>query len=263
MLRLTVGPNGFNALPNVVSIESSACGDPAKAAWTFVNGGSTDWLPPLTVQAVENGDGGRMVYTGGNHGSSGSASGARTAANVGYQVLGVRDGASGWAESLTMLIDNELAAFNTIGQRRAVRQSFSLQITPGAVDVSALVTALERVEVLTDNALQMTTHGYQETVSFGGERMPFGLGLTSGPSATDRASTAEFASAANGLQLSWMDRAFGVGDGRYVAPDQPLIRMSANGRSSKAYHAAVLGTRLALEAGESYAWRGGYQWRAN
>lgn len=269
MYRLVIGPNGFNDLPNIASVATSPClGDPQRVGWEVVSEGAADWLPPLTVQALAGGDGGPVIYTGGNHGTSGLPSGARTAANVRYDVLvggrQLQDGAQGFAQAATVLIANDIMAYNTAAQGRyVVRQIFRVNITPGLVEVGAQVTALEDVAVLTDNGPQMTTDGHQASVRFhGGEDASSAApaaGLNSGASAGSRAWAAEFRGSGNGPRVSWMDRSAGVGDGRYVAQDRPFIRI---GNSLKAYHAAVAGVRLPLRAGEEYRWRGGYAWKA-
>jgi len=176
----------------------------------------------------------------------------------------LEDGARGFAPEATVLIANNLMAFNTITEGRyAVRQLFRLNIRPGLVEVGAQVKALQDVKVLTDNGVRMATNGHQETVTFhgGGSPVPVEPSLTSGPSSKNQVWAAEFRSAANGSRVSWMDRTAGIGDGSYVAGDLPFIKIS-NRESLKAYHAVIAGVRLPLQAGEEYRWRGGYAWQA-
>src|SRR5690625_1866226 len=63
--RVTFGKNGFNQLPNFISIEQSR----NDKSWLNINSSTTDWLPPLRVAAVADGDGSSKFATGGNHGN--------------------------------------------------------------------------------------------------------------------------------------------------------------------------------------------------
>lgn len=266
--RIRLGPNGFNSLPNIIQVSSAPDAAGAPGTWTDRDTGTTDWLPPLTFSATANGDSGTAIYTGGNHGTSGSASGNTTAVNRVWRIKA--DGAErAWAAKafsasrLDLTIVNDLYAYNTItAGRYAIRQTFTLSITPGGIEVSAEHQALEAVTVRIDNGLQIVTTGFQGTqLVLGGDPAASGawaVPANAGPkSAYSGAWAVLFANA--GLQMAiWMDRGYGAGNAASVASDRPLIRSHDTG--TKWYFAVVAGTDLNLAAGQSYRWRGGYRW---
>lgn len=277
LMRLRFGPNGRNSLPNVIGVDTSpADGTPN---WTQINGSATDWLPPLTVAAVSGGDGSTpSIYTGGNHGTDGSGGGEITARCVHYALLvdgqplkaGVAQ--SGGAKIVTALIVNEIMGFNTCGRtagstpRHIIRQSLIVDFHPGGMEVRCDVHALEAVTVNTDNGLQMLSAGYQsgDMLYAGGQFSdPFAFDPTvnSGPKSTYPEAWATILNGTFGQQVSWMDREFDAGDGRYVGAAQPMMRCGG-ATNTKMYHAVVAGNPASLGSGESYRWRGGYAWQA-
>lgn len=270
--RLRFGPNGCNNLPNIIGIDRAALGDITIATWVQINSSTTDWLPPLVVQAASGGDAGPKIYTGGNHGSDGSAGGSQTARNVMYILQA--DGrplsggiASGWVDKITAVVVNEIMAYNTITfPRYVIRQSFVVDILNGSVEAKSEVKALESVTIYTDNGPQMVTTGFNTTELFldgsTENRIAFDSGLTSGPKSTNPDAWAAVIQSTNGQQVSWMDRVYGIGDGRYVDAGLPLVR-GGGGTNTKIYQAAIAaisGTPFA--SGEAYKWRGGYAWQS-
>lgn len=269
--RVSLGRNGFNDLPNItaVSVAPDVAGVPG--AWSTYSTGSTDWLPPLTFRATVNGDAGAMVYTGGNHGSNGDATGSQTAVNRVWRLLidgqeRLWSGFDGKADRLDLTIVNDLMAYNTISLGRyALRQVLSLSITPGGIEVHAEHIPLEPIELRVDNGLQIVTTGFQDTITvLGGDPAASGAFQNT----TDSGAKADYPNAwaalfrnTTGDQMSvWMDRQYGAGTGSMVAPDRALIRPNTGGSSTKWYHAAASGMNTTLGAGQSYRWRGGYQW---
>lgn len=269
--RVALGPNGFNGLPNIKSVSVAPDVSGVPGAWTAHATGSTDWLPPLTFRAVENGDAGAMVYTGGNHGSNGDASGQQTAVNRVWRCL-VDGQARPWvafegkADRVDLTIVNDLLAYNTITLGRyALRQVLSLSITPGGIAVEAEHIPLEAIELRVDNGLQIVTTGFQSEVTvLGGNPAASGAfqAMTdSGPKSDyPNAWAVMFRNAAGDQMAVWMDRGYAAGDGAMVAPDRALIRPNTGASSTKWYHAVAAGMNTALAAGQSYKWRGGYQW---
>ena len=267
MHRVTFGPNGYNNLPNIIGFSRSAGTDPATASWTDISSSGTDWLPPLIVAAVSGGDGAASIYTGGNHGSSGSAGGAQTAQNLLYRVVAdgraLENGTSGYAESISILIVNELMAYNTISTGRyVIRETFHVQIRPGSIEITCDRRALESVSVEADNGPQAVTVGFQGTQLFYGgtntARVGFDPTAASGnKSVAPNAWALVLQHPTNGQLVTWMDRAFGVGNGSNVASNRALIRIGG-ASNTKAYHAAIAGTPLDLSPQTSYKWRGGY-----
>lgn len=271
LYRLRFGPNGKNSLPNIIGIDRAPAGDPALATWTQINTATTDYLPPLVFSADANGDGGPVIYTGGNHGSDGAAGGSNTAQNVMYKLLAdnqpLPSNASGYAASINILIVNELMAYNTITLTRyCLRQTFHVAIRAGSMEVLTEHKALEAITVTGDNGPQAVTIGYQGTqLIYGGSntaRVTFSADLTSGAkSSYPNAWALVLMDGTNGQQVSWMDRSYGIGNGAQVGAANPYIR-GGTGSNTKYYHAAIAGVPLAMAAGASYKWRGGYCWQA-
>jgi hypothetical protein len=270
MFRLRFGPNGFNSLPNIISISRAPLGDPDLAAWTVIASGTTDWLPPMVVAAQAGGDAGASIYTGGNHGSNGDASGSQTAQNVLFLPLAdnapMGIGSSGWAESLSFVVVNEVMAYNTITfPRYVIRETFNCKFSAGSLEVACQRRALEGVNVTVDNGPQTVTVGFQgDQLIYGGQesdRVTFDNNVDSGEKLDFPDAWMLVLQSANGQQSTWVDRAFGKGDSSSVAGGRPLVRFGG-GTNTKAYHAIVAGDTLALASGDYYEWRGGYAWQA-
>lgn len=274
MMRVKLGANGFNGLFNLKSTELAPVGDPGSAAWTPVNSYATDWFPPMVVQAVNNGDGQGSLYTGGNHGSNGDASGSQTAHMIEWRCeidgkpLAADEVIDGYCDRVTFRWVNELCAYNTISaQRYVLRQTLVAHVHAGDIETFCDVTALEPIIVKTDNGPQMVTTGYQETCHFFGgiqqARIAFADALNSGQKSLAPNAWADVCgSAANGYQISWMNRSYGIGDGRYVGGTAGYMRQGGSG-NTKHYHAAVASYSLNMVAGDSYQWNGGYAWAPN
>lgn len=263
--RVTFGKNGYNNLPNVKKIERATTSKPH--VWVVVSETATDYLPPMVVRAVNDGDGvTSLYYTGGNHGASGSTGGAQTARNMLYKIkIDGQDAAyqkSGYATSINLHIVNELMAYNTITlSRYVIRQSFNVTLKAGQIIVNSDVKALEPVEITTENGLQLYTGGYQGTMlMLGGQtvnRVAFSTDVSSGKKYLQPNAFATVL--INGFDqiAMWMDRTYEAGDGRYVGTSTALIR-SGNGTNTKFYNAIVSNSPTTLAKGEGYKWRGGY-----
>lgn len=260
--RLNFAPNGFNNLPNIVGFDYKTTGN-----WIAINSGTTDWLPPLAAVA-SSGDGASLIYTGGNHGSSGSAGGSQTARNIYYDIK--IDGKSVTAYSgncgrIEITIINELMASNTITLNRyAIREAFKVVIVNGVITVDCQRTALEPLVMRTDNGLQAVSTGVADSyLLLNGKtntRQAWGEFDSGNKSVQPKAWAAVIQGNSNQL-ASWMDRSYGAGDGRYVADTAPFIRRGT-GTNTKIYHAVVASVSPSLTTGESYKWRGGYHMKA-
>ncbi|WEI18204.1 hypothetical protein PY247_18340 [Acinetobacter proteolyticus] len=282
LYRLRFGPNGYNNLPNIIGIDRAPLGDRNSAAWIQVNTASTDWLPPMVIEAINNGDGKSQIYTGGNHGADSGAGGGNTARNIHYQVLA--DGQpmemnkpfSGNAQKISVQIINELMAHNTTGtvdpenfpSRYVLAQSFVVDIYCGSMEVSTEVKAYEPIQVKTDNGPQMVTLGYQQSMLYVGgqfeERLPFDNSTNSGRKTQyPNAWALVLQHTDNGQQVSWMDREYEIGDARYVGGNAAMIRGGGT-TNTKFYHAAVAAPAqpYIMQTGDKYKWRGGYAWQA-
>lgn len=270
LYRVKIGPTGYNSLPNIAQISAAPMGNIETAAWVEIASYTTDWFPPMIVQATQNGDGGAQIFTGGNHGSDGGAGGSNTARNIAFHVLpdGVpkASGTSGYCEEMRLLIVNELMAYNTITLGRyVVRQAFSVTIRAGEVNLSAEVKALEPVNVINDYGPQMVSTGFRGTQIFPGTalgRVAYDNAANSGAkSAAPKAFSIVLQEPTSGQLAMWLDRGYEHGDGRSVGDAEPLVR-GGGGANHKFYCAVVRGANLPVAAGESYRWRGGYALQA-
>jgi hypothetical protein len=274
LYKVVFGVNGYNNLPNIREIyRAPYVADPSVAAWTLLSLATTDYFPPMVVAAVNDGDGGSAIYTGGNHGAAGDDSGGQTARCINFKLYA--DGklisgggnVSGWATHLNAQVVNELLAYNTISLGRYVlRQSFAVDMSGAGMELHCQVTAYEAITVSTDNGPQAYFGGFQDTMlMLGGQntqRDPLDTSISSGSRTDYPKAWCLLTKSANGTMACWMDRDFGIGDGRYVAPTSPFIRGPGPARG-KFYHAAVASATAALSSGQGYEWRGGYHFIAD
>lgn len=271
--RIVFGINGFNDLPNFVSVETSKDGQ----AWTPVNTSTTDWLPPLRVAAVHDGDGSGKYATGGNHGNVDKrARGDQTARNILFQIRAggqsLESSCEGHAEIIDMLVINEVMGWNTTREKRRyiMRQTFNLSFRAGSCEVQAHVEPLEDVLLARDAALQCVASGFQEQLCFYGRKVtvkqPYENGISSGSrhEAPDVLGVG-LISEEHGQMTMWLDRTWEAGRGNMMLDEHPHVRISGN----KAYLAVALdvdanqkdiGTTVALRTGQAYRYRGGYAW---
>ncbi len=180
--------------------------------------------------------------------------------------------AAGVANFVKLVSVNWVQAANTLSaQRETMEQRVIYTVTPaGTIEINVEWIALEAVRVVTDNGPQIFSVGYQSgALMFYGksnERQAFTNAIDSGATASSPGVWAvAFRDSESGDLLSWMDRSFEAGDGRYVAAASPFIRggnaSGSNPANTKFYNAAVAGVEAVLAAGESYEWRGGWAHR--
>lgn len=269
--RWIFGINGFNNLPNFKGVSKS----PDQKTWTPINFSATDWLPPLRIQAVNNGDGRSKFATGGNHGNvANSAAGEQTARNVLFQVFA--DGSLLTLDTVTnasvidVVIVNEVMGWNTTPSetsagRYVLRQSFNLSFKGSSVEVTANNTALEDINMARDSALQMVVAGLTSQMCFYGKSIKetYVTETTSGKKSDFPDVVAAGAFSADTQLIMWIDHNFGKGDMSWLQPYSPLVRFSG----AKCYMAVALDVdenqvdknyTVPLMSGEKYQYRGGY-----
>lgn len=261
--EIVFGPNGANSLPNIISIGRASGTDLSGAAFSTINTATTDWLPPLVIEAVAGGDGGGLNFTGGNH----LVGGATTALNKLYKIYSdgkpVGASQSGSADEIAIHLIHEVMAYNTVTLSRYVaRQSFIVTFRSGTITVASDVAAIEAIKVKRDYGPQMVTDGFQGTqIVLGGDsaRVAFDSTQDSGASsAYPNAWACVLQDGTNGQLVSWIDRAYGKGDRSWVDAAEPLVRGGGAG-NTKWYQLAVGNAAgQSLAAGASYKWRGGY-----
>ncbi|MEG1079227.1 MAG: hypothetical protein RSE44_11765, partial [Pseudomonas sp.] len=270
--RVTMKRGAINQLVDINTVERApAVGDLSGAVWTPVAGAvniQTDYLPPMVVRAVANGDDGETMYTGGSHGSDGSGGGSPTARLVTLAFFAdgalIEKDAEGYADACQLMLVNRLMGCNTIATGRyIVQQAFGIELTAAGMDIHSRVSGLEDVTVITENGPQAYIGGFMDTQmlpdSINPVREPLDLSKKSGPREEYPDAWLTLMRSANGTMAAWVDRSFGAGDGRYVDYRLPYIR----GGGTKFYNSIVGGIPTEILKGKSYEWRGGFHFFAN
>ncbi|MBA6088606.1 hypothetical protein H4C81_06825 [Pseudomonas monteilii] len=260
----TFGPTGQNNLPNFAELLRDGA---------IIGTYGTDWLPPLVFDVKRNGDAGGLNFTGGNH----LVGDVKTAVNIQYDIeadgVPLVPGDGGRADRITCRVVNKIMAGNavTLG-RYSVIQSLQLDFAPGACNVHAEVMALEDVQFYIDYGCQMVAGGVSDTLFYLGgqlsEPVPFDSTLTSGSPSVYPEAWAALCTSANGQLAAWIDRSYGVADGKQVSEAYGMI-IGGGAASTKQYTTAIhrflqrnpdSPNYMELPSGKSYKWRGGYSW---
>ncbi|WP_417788336.1 hypothetical protein [Stutzerimonas xanthomarina] len=269
MLRVNYRPNGVNNLFNWRSTEVADFGDPANANWTTIASTNSDSWPPLIFEAVNDGDGGPQIYTGGNHSSDGGTGGVPTAymSSIEFAVDGrklrVGEGFSGYAESVQAHWRNEIMAFNTITlDRYPITQEIRCEFYAGDISGFVSITANEPVIMGLDNGPQMFSDGYETYHYYDGQQqaalpIPTSGTNTSGVFSSYPAWACVFSNPEHGFHGAWLDREFEAGDGRYITGSAGAFR---KGNGAKFYSIVVGTGDLNMATGDSYEYHGGYFW---
>ncbi|WP_179028122.1 hypothetical protein [Pseudomonas hunanensis] len=257
------GKAGANNLPNFYQ--------------TTLNGApigtySTDWIPPIVFEALQDGDGrAGLAFTGGNH----LVDGKQSAENLSFEIeadgIVVKPGTEGQAQRITCRVLNRLQASNTVSKNRyALLQSIQVDFAPGCANVHAEVLALENISIFIDYGPQMVATGVNETVFYlgGNNTSPtkFNGKLNSGNYLDSPTAWASLCSSNKGQLAAWIDRTYGIADGTRIHESFGMIIGGGPG-STKQYTTAIhrllkreKANYYSLLAGERYQWRGGYSW---
>jgi len=259
----TFGPTGANSLPNFAELLRDG---------VLIGTYGTDWLPPLVFDVAANGDSAGLNFTGGNH----EVGDRKTALNILYDIeadgVPLVPGDSGRADRITCRVVNKVMAGNTVSLGRyAALQSIQIDFAPGACNVHAEVLALEDLQFYIDYGCQMVAGGVSDTLFYLGGQLtapvPFDGTLTSGSPSAYPDAWAALCTSANGQLAAWIDRSYGIADGKQVSEAYGLI--IGGGTTTKQYTTAIhrLLQRnpdnpnyMRLDSGKSYKWRGGYSW---
>ncbi|WP_313390346.1 hypothetical protein [Acinetobacter sp.] len=268
--KIEIYGHAINGLPNIAGTYiADKVDDIDDAVWETLSVSSSDWLPPMAVGLQSGGDGGSTMYTGGSHGSDGGGGGNPTARNVSFQIIvdGValdmtKDSQASYS-SMQVVIINQIFAYNSITlDIYAIQQTFKVNLICPVISVDCHVEALQDVNISTDNGLQKIINGFRATdngtLLFVGSNKSRGSIVnedTSGTKANFPNAQAMVLHSDNGQLVSWIDRGYEAGDGRYVNSNAPYLRVSSNGL--KTYHAIVTQSTPLL-SGQSYKWRGAY-----
>lgn len=268
--RVTIKPGAINQLPDINTIERAPkVPDLAYAVWSAIPGATnieTDYLPPMQVEAANNGDGAARIYTGGAHGSDGEAGGSPTARNALFTVYAdgqiLQAASSGYAESVQCMIFNELMGYNTISLGRYIcNQVFSLDVSGSGIGIHAEIAAKEDIKVYVDNGPQCYFGGFNTNQMLPDSQAPTRTALdptvVSGAKELYPKAWLLLMKSAYGTMATWVDRSYKTGDGRYLGAGASFIRGGGAGRA-KFYNAIVAAFTATIAAGSSYQWRGGF-----
>lgn len=161
-------------------------------------------------------------------------------------------------------------------RRYVLNQCFNITCTPYGMAVEGRMDPLEPgVKIFEDNALQMFTGGFNSTIMYAnglqGERIPFEPDVwppNSGPSSTYPNAWLVVFKGTGGMAGIWIDKEYGIGDGRYIDPPRYNFQTNDSGKC----YAAVVRAPLTgpgggydfenggYDIGDDYVWRGGYFW---
>lgn len=283
-MSLQIQPNGFNDLFNIRTIKAKRLADNVERALTDV---LSDCYPPMVIMSQEqevdvwepSDDRPVLGYTGGNHGAgAGSRGGAAGSKSAQMQYLRhFADGVELAADSNVQMGITEyrtehlnmLRAWNTIDVDRFVVEQKFITITRRNVHhLWCEVTALENINVHTDNGFQTFTNGWETLLYLNGENrtsrvnIADAAGLTPGPASTT--GKACFAMCLQGddiagNQVTWIDRAYGQGDGRTIGGSAGYFRRGTN-NNTKLYSAMVANKILTMAPGDKYVWHMALIW---
>lgn len=152
-------------------------------------------------------------------------------------------------------------------RRYVLHQCFNMQIIPESISVECILKELEPVQIWEDNGPQSFTLGFNTSIMFAegvqGQRIAFVTGVQSGKKSDAPKAWAVSFQGAAGQLVAWMDRSYGVGDGRNVDANSFYIRMGVNA-NTKCYHAATMAALPydpaagGYRVGDDYKWRGGW-----
>ena len=272
-IRVAIGRYGVNQLNDIGAISFKPHGGGVlslSGAWVTPTPRGTDWVGPYIVNADLNGSGSTTQFTGGNHGYDG-AGGAATAESVYRRVFAdgrrLIAGETGYASRVTFQWENLVQGSNTRDvPRNILREQHSFSVTPFSIETTGRITALEAITIKRYHGLQAYLRGFNGTVhSFNGQaggRIPFANDTNSGPKS--RFPDVWGATVEGGLYgfnlMLWLDRSYGIGNSANLADTAPLYKFA----SDKIYaHIVEDAKPLALPAGKSVSWRGGYSLAPN
>ncbi|WP_264309304.1 hypothetical protein [Pseudomonas putida] len=261
MFMQKFGPNQINQLFNFKGWRIAPLTTVESAAWEDLGGWSTDWLPPMVVCAVNNGDGGAKQYTGGGHWNEveptkPTARMVNLKCSINGQQMAAEQTYSAPADTATFSWQVELLAYNTLTLERYVgRQHFVVHVRPGSWEVLYEFEALEDVVVEIENGPQTGVYSaFPEWVHYiGDNRGPLLVTDEASVSAQPKSTAPDVFAAVcfhptRGFCASWMDRTYEAGGGRYVTPTLPFARRNSN--SWKFYQAAISGIHTTFLAGQ-------------
>lgn len=132
------------------------------AAWYTLG---TDWISPYSNIEAANGTTTFIGTTGGNHGTDG-AGGFPTARNVSSSMYAdgakVVDGENVNCDEVTLVVVNYISAANHIdpvtgSKADSLEEVVTYKITPGNIEISVYLTAMEELTINGYAGLQMTT----------------------------------------------------------------------------------------------------------
>ena len=266
MYKWGFGLNNANTLPNFKSLSRFNLTTNTNE---IIDSFDSDWLPPLILQATNNGDSTSPTFTGGNHliGGLTTAEKELFEIEVDGNLIDKTVSMTALLSTLKIKISNKVMAANTVAARRhVIRQVFDLEFfKDGSVSVNCQIVPLEDITLRTDYALQCHTGGFKDSILMLNSQYPnrvaWDANLQSGARADYPKAWAVIFKGSAGFLGMWIDRTYANGVAETnLGSNRPLI--FGGSTTTKFYLSAFrYGTGLpplALTPTSEYKWRGGY-----
>lgn len=225
----------------------------------------SDWLSPYKVRAINNINGDNISslnYTGGWHGYNGDQTGGATGSFISArcyvdnveltstnQVLG--------GNEIKIIVKNRINGYNTAKSdgtgRNIIEETITYKITQGRIDVTNVIEALEKVEIIELYGIQTENKNtWAESVTFYSD-ISKTFDFTSNQDFYDKCDRFTVKGGENYL-TAFMENT-GLGNRNYVA-DGNFYAWSRN--YQKAYFNLIKNKVLTLESGQKTYYQGGY-----
>lgn len=164
LMAVWYGKIGKNSDPYPSSISSSV-----------VNLGSgSDWIGPYVVKAVNDGDDGGRMYTGGSHSKENTMTGDATARTKRYKIF--VDGVmlttdfNGYANSFELIVENEIMGYNTRNSNRYILlEKVHYSMVDSELKVKVDIIPLEDIVIEEYYGMQIVSGGLDRVYYLGGE----------------------------------------------------------------------------------------------
>ncbi|MDP4181517.1 MAG: hypothetical protein Q8942_10530 [Bacillota bacterium] len=222
----------------------------------------TDWLGPYGVKSLTNDDGGSFTFTSGWHGSNGDGSGKPTAKTISISVKvngkPIKKNKSYYG-NVEINVVNLIQAYNTKkAGTYALKEAVNFKFTPKKINIALNTTALDDVLLQRYYGLQAQAYSWNGSIQYSnGITAKYGKYSDSGPLMNSPAYSFTLTSANKAYKLrAKIDKTYGLGNFESLSPDLPSIFLQSYG---KAYFNLVNGKDKKILKGNSFGWRGTYE----
>lgn len=164
LMAVWYGKIGKNSNPYPLPISSSVAN----------LGSGSDWIGPYIVKAINNGDGGGRIYTGGSHSKENTMTGDATARTKRYKlfvdgVLMTND-FNGYCSSFDLHVENEIMGYNTRNLNRYILlEKVHYSMVDSELKVKVDIIPLEDIVIEEYYGLQIVSGGLDSVYYLGGK----------------------------------------------------------------------------------------------